>query len=200
MSSSTFLTLLSAVTLLASFASAGVAQTSTPTPRITAAPATHLRDGQSIAVTASGFLPNERVRIYECPTASSPGSVVCPYQIATLPFLDLDPSGAGGTQVVVHTMPSTGLNQPRAISCSSPCLLAAASVAQDGTSQAAYTRISFSLTGATLPVTGGPLTQLGVLAVLLVGVGAACLWLEKTVARFKMLRSSLRARFPCEAG
>jgi hypothetical protein len=144
MSSSTFLTLLSAVTLLASFASAGVAQTSTPTPRITAVPATHLRDGQSIAVTASGFLPNERVRIYECPTASSPGSVVCPYQIATLPFLDLDPSGAGGTQVVVHTMPSTGLNQPRAISCPSPCLLAAAGVAQDGTSQAAYTRISFS--------------------------------------------------------
>jgi hypothetical protein len=166
--------LLCPVTLLASFASAGVAHTSTVTPRITAVPATHLQDGQAVVVTVSGFLPNERVRIFECPTASLLDSAACPYQVATLPFLDLDPNGTGSTKVVVHAVASTGLNQPTSISCTSPCQLAAAGVAQDQTSQAAYTPISFSSNGGTLPVTGGPLTQLGLLAVLLLGVGIAC--------------------------
>jgi hypothetical protein len=170
-------TLLGAMALLASFASAGVAQTNTATPRITSVPATHLQDGQAVVVKVSGFLPNERVRIYECPTAFLPASAACPYQIATLPFLDLDPNGAGSTKVVVRTVASTRLNQPTHVACTSPCQLAAAGVAQDGTSQAAYTPISFSSNGGTLPVTGGPLIQLGLLAVLLLGLGIACSWI-----------------------
>ena len=146
-------------------------RSNTGSPGITATPSTGLHDGQVLRVSVTGFTPNERVRFYECPTIVPPTSDPCRYQVAVLPFADLDAAGTGTTDFTASSRPATGMKDPASLSCPHTCELLAYGPNAAGGEELAHTSITFT-SPRQLPVTGNPtIPVLGWLALLLLSLG-----------------------------
>ena len=137
-------------------------------PRVVVSPVGVVHDQQDVRVALSGFGPDDRVHLSECPTASDVALAGCGKQPAQQPFLDLEHDGTGTTTFVVRTFASSGLRTP-ATQCTSQCVLLAA-----GESGLAYAPLRFA-GPATLPVTGAPAGLAAVVGALLVTAGAVIL-------------------------
>jgi hypothetical protein len=60
-----------------------------------------LRDGQTVTVTWSGFLPGKAVNVVQCAGAGRDGAATC--DITGGQILHPDPTGEGSLDLVVHT-------------------------------------------------------------------------------------------------
>src|SRR6266436_2799412 len=94
-------------------------------PRVVVSPVGDLHHHQSVRVALSGFGPDDRVHLSECPTASDVAVAGCGRQPAQQPFLDLEHDGTGTMTFVVRNFASSGLGGTPATQCISQCVLLA---------------------------------------------------------------------------
>ena len=119
-------------------------------PRVAVSPVGDLHDQRDVRVSLSGFGPDDRVHLSECPAASDVAVAGCGRQVAQQPFLDLEHDGTGTTTFVVRDFASTGLGPTPTTGCTTSCVLLAV-----GGSGLAYAPLRFA-GPLTLPVTGAP--------------------------------------------
>jgi hypothetical protein len=131
----------------------------------TVAPATSLRDLQTVRVTASGFTPDARVAAAECATPGFPtiGERCATVNLATFPHVPaVDANGNASASVIVRRLPLLGGNP---VDCAmTACTLRL--TAYGDASDFAQAAITFAANPPPLTpaVHGSPATNLGALA------------------------------------
>ncbi len=109
-------------------------------PKIKVAPATGLRNGQSVRVSVSGFGEYEKVFLSECDHAEDANVFGCGPQVPLQPFIVTGKDRAGSMTFVVHTSAASKPYNTTAVSlCRNLCVV----VAHEGNGAWVVARISF---------------------------------------------------------